>query len=97
MDAHSSKGERGWGSSGTHFIFCQTLPTSTINTETEGCVRACNKFVKGCVEYYIFSISGDSLIQYARTLFCTNTRTIRVCDTSARIPYHDCAAYLLSM
>ena len=42
------------------------------------------KFLNVHVEYYIFPISGNSRIQYARTRFGTNTRTIRVHDTGAR-------------
>ena len=40
-------------------------------------------------EYYIFPISGDSQIQYARTRFGTIGCTIQVHDTGARILCHD--------
>ena len=99
MNVHSSKGERVVqkvnrnGKKGKQrgvgfFGYILTLPTSTTILISKG-DRTCNKFVKGCAEYYIFPISGDSRIQYARTRFGTIGCTIRVHDTGARILYHD--------
>ena len=74
---------------GTGFFgYIWTLSTSTTILRSKG-DRACNKFGKGCAEYYVFPVSRYSRIQYAQTRFGTIGCTIRVHDTGARILYHD--------